>query len=347
MSAPAKSISSMQTRTVVANGQHNAFTDLAFWRDRFWLVYVSSPGHFASTSSRIVLLRSTDAREWQEVARFSGDGQDIRDPKLAVIHDRLILFALLDKKFDPQPYQTICATSADGKTWSRFAKTVLPGWLFGKPKTFDGVNWYAPAHNLAFKAARLFRSQDGVQWEAFTAIDEQQRADETALAFDANGNLVTVTRLESGSGIFGDVQGGTLVSIAQPPYERWKDQTTSSATRLDGPTLFVHKKTWAVGRFQPQVRSPFQGHGSIFSRKRTAIFSVNGTELVHRADLPSSGDTAYAGVVLDQENLFISYYTNDPRYDLPWIVGMFRPTQIQMTRISLAALEPLENSNDE
>lgn len=328
----------MQTWTVVADGLHNAFTDMHYWQNAFWLVYVASPSHFASPKSRLVLLRSQDAIHWDKVTRFSGDGQDIRDPKLAVIQDRLTLYALLNQKFDPQPYKTVCAQSANGKTWGPFMDVTPTGWLLGKPKTPDGSTWYAPAHHLARGAAWLFHSLDGIHWETRTVIYEQELADETALVFTPDGNLLTVTRLESSPGVFGSPQGGTLISSARPPYQNWNSQTRSTVTRLDGPNLFVHDHIYAVGRSQPQVGGPFYWQGSILSRKRTSIFSVNEQGLVHLAVLPSCGDTSYAGVVMQEGNLFISYYTNDPRKDISWLLGMFRPTQIQLTRISLSAL---------
>jgi hypothetical protein len=333
-----KEIVPMQTWTVVADGLHNAFTDLLYWQDAFWLVYVSSPSHFASPKSRLVLLRSPDAVHWSEVARFSGNSQDIRDPKLAVIQDHLMLYALLNLKFDPQPYKTVCTQSVDGIEWPPFIDISPAGWLLGRPKTPDGLTSYAPAHHIARGAAQLLHSPDGIHWENLSVIYEQEMADETALVFTPDGSLLTVTRLESSPSIFGNPRAGTLISIARPPYQNWDSQTRSSVTRLDGPNLFAQQQIFAVGRSQPQVNGPFHWQGSIFSRKRSSIFSVSQQGLIHLADLPSSGDTSYAGVVLHEGNLFISYYTNDPSRDIPWILGMFRPTQIQITRISISAL---------
>ena len=327
----------MQTWTVVADGMHNAFTDLLYWQNAFWMVFVASPSHFASPKSRLVLLRSADAIQWQEVTRLSGDGQDIRDPKLAVIHDHLLVYALLNRAFDPQPYQTICAQSRDGETWSRFTDAAPAGWLLGKPQTPDGATWYAPAHHLKQGAACVLQSKDGLRWETRAFIYEKIGSDETALVFDAQASLTAVTRLESGPGMFGSPGCGTIISIARPPYEKWDFQGTSTVTRLDGPALFSCGQTYAVGRFQPQIGGRLHGQGSILSRKRTSIFSVSQHGLTHLADLPSSGDTAYAGVVLTDKEVFISYYTNDPARDMSWIQGMLRPTQIRLARMPMSA----------
>ena len=116
-------------------------------------------------------------------------------------------------------------------------------------------------------------------------------------------------------------------------------------TRLDGPALFSDRRIFAVGRFQTKTGRPFLYQGSIFSRKRTSLFLVEGSGLTRLADLPSSGDTSYAGTVLQEGVLFISYYSSDPGRDISWIQGMFRPTQINIARISLSALSDCASHN--
>jgi len=149
---------------------------------------------------------------------------------------------------------------------------------------------------------------------------------------------LAVTRLEAGGGIFGNAQAGTLISSAQPPFTEWTQLGWSKVTRLDGPTLVRHgQRVYALGRRQVQVARPFLGQGSALGRKRSALFLVeeNARELVHLTDLPSSGDTSYPGAVIVDDKLFISYYTNDPRKDHPWVIGMLFSTSIQMAMLEL------------
>ena len=86
---PNKSVISEQlgveTWPAVADGRHNSNTDLIFWNDAFWLIHASAPWHFASETTRLILWKSTDARTWEKIAEFQNPGEDIRDPKLAVI----------------------------------------------------------------------------------------------------------------------------------------------------------------------------------------------------------------------------------------------------------------------
>jgi hypothetical protein len=329
----------METWVVAEDGEHNAFTDMIFWRDTFWLVYVSSPSHFSSTKSRLVLSRSSDARNWQEVKKFDGSGQDIRDPKLAIIQGQLFLYALLNKQFDPEPYKTIAARSNDGLTWSLFEDVTPEGWLVGRPITANELTWYAPAHRIYRGTAVLLQSTDGVNWVIHSILHEgaEERADETAIQFLKDGRIIAATRLEAGSTIFGSPQATTLISVAASPFTAWTQITRSPVTRLDGPNLFsVDGQVYALGRRQPKVANPFQKQGSAFSPKRTALFLVkeNAEGLIHLTDFPSSGDTSYAGVAIADGKVFISYYTNDPRTDYPWLLGMLLPTRIQITEIN-------------
>jgi hypothetical protein len=330
----------METWVVANDGEHNAFTDMIFWHNTFWLVYVSSPSHFSSTKSQLVLLRSSDARNWQEVKKFNGSGQDIRDPKLAIIQDQMFLYALLNKQFDPEPYKTIAARSNDGLHWSLFEEVTPESWLVGRPVTLDEITWYAPAHRIDHGSAVLLESKNGVNWNIHSTIHEgaEERADETAIQYLNDGRIIAATRLEAGSTIFGSPQATTLISVTAAPFTTWMQLTKSHVTRLDGPNLFsINDQVYAVGRRQPKVANPFQKQGSAFGRKRTALFLIKEStkELIHLNDLPSSGDTSYAGVAIADGKVFISYYTNDPRTDYPWILGMLLPTRIQITAIEI------------
>ena len=79
----------------------------------------------------------------------------------------------------------------------------------------------------------------------------------------------------------------------------------------------------------------------MYSRKRTSLFLVEESGLRYLTDLPSSGDTSYAGVVMQGDELYASYYTSPPEHDITWVMGMFRPSHIRMARIDLPALERL------
>lgn len=332
---------------VVNDDFHNSNTDLIHWRGYFYLVHAVSAFHFASAGCQLVLRRSIDAHTWETLAFFKLPDQDIRDPKLAVIKDQLFLYALVNNSFDPEPYTTVYTFSQDeGKSWSPPARLEHEGWLLWKPKTPDGLTWYAAAYWHEHGKSALFSTTDGIHWKIVSTIyDQGNRNDETDIEFLPDGGMLAVARLEgdfkagSYSMFFGHPSGGTLIARRRAGHADFETTAISPVTRLDGLALFSHAgRVFAFGRFQPRLVQPFTRQGSIFARKRTAIFEVKDNRLVWLSDIPSSGDTAYVGVVLHADYLYLSYYTSPIRRDPPWIIGMFNPTAIRIARIELARL---------
>ncbi|MCS7247477.1 MAG: hypothetical protein NZ840_04460 [Anaerolineales bacterium] len=326
---------------VVKDGWHNSNTDMIYWRDHFYLIHAAAPFHFGSSHSHLKLWRSKDAVHWENIAQFTNAPEDIRDPKLAVIKDRLFLYVLLNREFNPEPYTTAYSLSEDGEHWTPLRPISPLGWLFWRPKTRDHETWYVPAYWWQHGQSLLLRSDDGERWEKVSVIYTGDRNDETDLEFLPDGRMIAVARLEfSGNFLQGDPRGSTLIATAQPPYTEWHIRAKSSLTRLDGPCLFAYNgRVYALGRYQPNQDRPFSYPGSIFSRKRTALFLVQEEGLVYLGDLPSAGDTSYGAVVRCGNELFLEYYTSDIRRDYPWIIGMLCSSEIRMVCISLSELE--------
>ena len=333
---PALSIESWE---IVADGEHNSNTDLIWWRDAFLLVHAASPYHLGTPRSRLLVKRSADARRWETLARLQVPGMDIRDPKLAVIGGRLMLYALPNDSVYATPEGTVLATSEDAVHWTAFEPVGPPGWLFWRPKTRDGNTWYVAAYWHEHGASVLLRSTNGVAWEQVSEIHRGEANDETDIEFLPDGRLLATARLEvEPDTLLGNAGASTLLAVAEPPYTSWSQQK-STVTRLDGPALFSHDgRIFAVARFQPGERGPLTQLGSVFSRKRTSLFEVTPDEIRWISDLPSAGDTSYAGVVLRDGELWTEYYTSRIDRDYPWLIGMFLPTDLWMARLPLAAL---------
>jgi hypothetical protein len=324
---------------IVADGEHNSNTDLMFWRDQFLLVHAASPYHLGTPRSRLLVKRSTDGRTWETLARLQVAGRDIRDPKIIEIGGRLLLYALPNEGVYATPVGTVLSTSEDAIHWTRFSPVGPEGWLFWRPKTRDGKTWYVPAYWNEHGESILLRSTDGREWTRVSVIHRGEANDETAIEFLPDGRLLATGRLEvKADSLTGDRDASTLLAVAEPPYESWTYER-STVTRLDGPALFSHAgRVFAVARFQPGGRGWPTYLGSAWSRKRTGIFRVEEHRLVYLSDLPSAGDTSYAGVVLRDDALWTEYYTNRVDRDYPWLLGMFLPTDLRMARIPLGAL---------
>jgi hypothetical protein len=343
-----------ETWDIDAGQAHNSNTDMIRWGNLIYIAYVSSPYHFANDASVLHVKRSSDlGRTWEQVETFNPAGEDIRDPKFAVIGGRLFLYALKNTNFIAEPYITVYASTADGTGWADF-NTIpgLDGWLFWRPKTRDGQTFYNAAYWYEHGRAALLRSTDGIHWEIVSIINEGERNDETEIEFLPDGRMLATARLEYDEswldGALGDPRGATLITISEPPYTKWTELAQSKVTRLDGPYLFsYHSRVYAVGRYQPDLgrSGPLTNQGSALSRKRTSLFEVRLDGLVYLSDLPSAGDTSYEGVVLDGDTAYISYYTSPIDHDYAWILGMFSPSAVRMAKVDLAAMEALADQN--
>lgn len=344
----------LETWAVTNDDLHNSNTDMIEWRDAFYLSYVSSPYHFGNDDSIMHVIRSFDkGKTWEEIVTFNPPGEDIRDPKFAIIGERLFLYALKNTSFVAEPYISVYSYSEDGLTWTEFENVPdLDGWLFWRPKTKDEETFYNAAYWWEHGKSVLLKSKDGINWEIVSQIYEGGRNDETEIQFLPDGRLLATARLEYANfadGAFGDKRGATLITVSDPPYETWTELTQSRVARLDGPYLFTYKeRVYAIGRYQPDLGKSgmLTDQGSILSRKRTAIYEVRQDGLAYLSDLPSNGDTSYVGMVMDGDFVYATYYTSPLNHDFPWIIGMFSASEIHMAKVDLSAMEALASQTE-
>jgi hypothetical protein len=328
----------------VADGRHNSNTDLIYWRDAFYLVHANSPWHFASDDCMLIVRRSPDARAWEELAEFQVPGEDVRDPTFAAIGDRLFFYAMKNTTFEAEPYLSVVTSTTDGKNWTELKDVQPEGWLFWRAKSRDGKTWYMPAYWHDHGKSILLSSTDGENWEEVSVIYQGDRNDETAIEFLPDGRMLCTARLEVSDSIFGHKDACTLISVAEPPYTEWRS-VKSFETRLDGPCLFPYaERVFAVGRRHPDPPRFLNYFGSILGRKRTSLYEVKEDRLVFLSDLPSAGDTSYAGVVVRDDAAFICYYTSPINRDYPWILGMLGASDIRMARVDLPSLVALADA---
>ncbi len=325
----------------VSDGMHNSNTDLIRWNNTYYMVHASSPYHFASDASRLKLWSSPDCRSWSPVREFHVQDQDIRDPKFAPIAGRLYLYVLKNTDFAAEPYATQFTYTESGVTWQPLRDASPEGWLFWRPKSLDGRVWYMPAYWHEHGKSILLSSRNGQQWEEVSVIHEGNRTDDTDIEFLPDGRILATARLEESDSVFGDAEARTLIAVAEPPYTEWS-KTSSYVTRFDGPCLFPYDgEIYGIGRFNPDKPTPLNYFGSILGRKRTSLFRFSPDGMEWLSDLPSAGDTSYAGVARDGDNLYVSYYTSPTDHDWPWIFGMLWPSDIRMAKIHLPSLKAL------
>ena len=303
------------------------------------MVFRKAKSH-ADKKSKLAIMRSTDAKTWDPLAELKLEKEDIRDPKLVILKDKLFLYALKNKSFLIKTYTTIYCHSEDGETGTPFEEVEPMGWLFWRPKSTDNENWYVVASRHGEPQTALFRSNDGIHWTRISIVYEGLLHDEYGIHFMNDQKLIGAGRIngKTESDVIGGSTDSSLIGTSQKPFEHWHIGV-SHVSRLDGPNLFsLNNQIYAIGRFEPDS---ILKRGNMICRKRTSLFKLDPQKLTYLSDLPSCGDTSYAGIVIRGDHLFVSYYTNRPDRDYPWFMGLFKPARIRMAKINISSLKSL------
>ncbi len=283
----------IETRKIWGKAAHNAFTDLVRFHDRWFCVFREGKGHTAPDGA-LRVITSTDGDKWKSAALITSPNSDLRDPKITVTPDGQLMLcgtARLHDKSKPM-YQSLVWFSKDGRTWSDKREVGDPDfWLWR-------VTWHmGKAYGIGYacgknQSVRLYSSNDGKKFDTLVdCLFNIGRPNESSLVFDGDTAYCLLRR---------DGKPNTgLLGVSHPPYTKWEWKDTG--TRVGGP----HMIRLPNGRFVAVVRL-YDG------RQRTSLCWIDpqAGKLTEFLKLPSGGDTSYAGLVLHDGLLWVSYYSS-------------------------------------
>ena len=242
-------VASLWTRSIRADGKHNAFPGIARFGNAYYVTFRRSEGH-RNPRAGIAIIRAgaDDLDHWTEVAAFDIDG-DSRDPFICVVNDRLHVY------WHRKPSDWV-VTSADGEEWSEpreiesefpapppdcdFDFTSRRKWHFRIRRGPDGYYYSLARCGLASNGnpgILLYRSTDGLSWEATHTFGEGiqrsvRHGHEADLAFMEDGSAVAAIRI---GGVLGGATG--MIVSAPPPYSKW-DGYWTGVRNFGGPSLW-------------------------------------------------------------------------------------------------------------
>ena len=318
--------------------RHSEDTDLITWNGATWLVYRTANSQVLGPNSSLLVFRSTDEGvTFAQTARIPAPiDRDIRDPHFYVVGNQLHLKALTRLPVPLGQGDASAATismgmhSADGVTWSALAPMGPVTQSFWRIKEHGGT-YFSAAYDDSDATVTLFTSKDGETWAPGPIVyaKAEDTPGETELVFMPSGALLALVRMD---GLPAELLGDsgrlrTKVCWAQPPaYDAFTCPQDLDGQRLDGPVaFFVGARVFVV------ARKHLQGTG----RKRTSLFELGGTldggplTVKEWGELPSAGDTAYAGVAMKADGrAFVTWYSGELARDDTWLFGMIAPTQI-------------------
>jgi hypothetical protein len=279
------------------NAPHNAFTDLIRFQDQWYCAFREGRGH-VSDDGKLRVIRSTDGSEWSSVALMEWNDGDVRDAKLSITASGELMLSGAVRFLKPvegNKHQSVTWLSSDGERWSKpFAcPTGLGTWRWSA--TWHKGTAYSFGYSGKDKQGCLYQSKDGKTWEVVkddVYPDAQTYGNETSLVFLEDNTAYCLLRRDKG-----DCRA--MLGVSQPPYTEWK--WGDLGTRIGGPKMIPFGKN----RFLAAVRLY---HGG----QRTSLCWIDPREgkMTEALKLPSGGDTSYAGLVLNDGLLWVSYYSS-------------------------------------
>jgi hypothetical protein len=287
----------VEARRIWDKAKHNAFTDLLRYKDRWYCVFREGSAHVSPDGS-LRVITSTVGEKWESIALVTSPKFDLRDAKLTTTPDgRLMLNgAGMIADADVRYYSMVWFSSDDGHTWTAGRQIGDPGFWLWRTQWHDGMAYtmgYSTERDRTQRKLRLYQSKDG---SAFETLVEQLSAPagcgEDTILFRKDQTALCLLRHETGDKM---AQLGT----ASPPYTDWKWRNLN--LRIGGPNMIQLPD----GRILAATRLYDGGARTSLSW----LDPQNGT-LTEVLKLPSGGDTSYAGLVLHEGLLWISYYSS-------------------------------------
>jgi hypothetical protein len=276
---------------------HNAFTDLIRFRGHLYCAFREAPRHGVAPDGKVRVLRSEDGRNWTSAALLGSDLGDVRDPHFALTPrgELMLTAAIALNPGGAHRHQTYAWFTRDGVNWGEPAPIGEPDyWLWRVVWHHDKAYGVGYPTNPAGGAARLYESHDGRGFRALVeALPVDGSPNETGIAFLDDGRMLILARREAGS------RNAALLA-APPPYT---DFTAAEVDRrLGGPQLIrlPDGRLLTAGRIHPEQGS------------RTALLWLDppSKQLREFLVLPSGGDNSYPGLVHEDGEILVSYYSS-------------------------------------
>ncbi|MEA3402837.1 MAG: exo-alpha-sialidase [Armatimonadota bacterium] len=295
MAGPGGTVELISVQRIWDEAPHNAFTDLTRYQERWWCTFREGGAH-ASDWGNLRVIVSEDGESWDSAALVEMEGFDLRDPKLSVTPDGLLMLLAGARDWredDRGPLTSNSWFSDDGHQW-RGPWEIADGnvWLW-RVTWHKGTGWGMGYGCGEGRFVTLYRSRCGRVFETVAprAYDEGY-PNETRLLFLDDDTALCLLRM--------DGEGATAqLGTATPPYEQWQWQDLG--VKLGGPDMIQ----------LPDGR--FLAGGRLYDEPvRTSLLWLDPEQgtLTDILDLPSGGDTSYPGFVYHDGLVWMSYYSS-------------------------------------
>ena len=322
-------------KKIYGDGRHNAFTDIEYWKGHYYVSFRNAGGHVhPGDHGKILIIRSSDLSTWKLCKQISTKGDD-RDPKLLNMGKELGVFFgsslpkepgqfLIWKNVDKESgegstreVQSYAAFTSAGTAWSSPCPIYEHNfWLWQVEHLQDF--FYGTAYNHEKSITKLARSVNGRDWKTISVLSPNGiRCSEAGLWITEKERMYVVIRRGSSP---------AFLAQSEPPYKKWKF-TELNYTVQASIIRPVEDKLWVAGRAYSR-QLPLSMMTSKLSQEKievlshfgepftkisqdycTAIWQLIDNHLEPILVLPSIGDCAYPGLLVEKDRVLMSYYS--------------------------------------
>lgn len=291
------------------NADHSAFTDLIRFNDSFYCSFREGSGHVPGdedVDGTVRILKSPDGKNWESVALLEKEGIDLRDPKLSITPDgRLMVIiggSIYDKSVLEGRVPHVSFSDALGTNFSDPEEVIVDRKIASWGDWIWRVTWHkgvgygidyqiGPKERRGPTAMYLVKTTDGINFKAVSKIELDGFPNEATIRFDQDDRMHVLIRRET------EDQLGVFAQ-SKAPYKKWEFQKLD--IRLGGPNFIFNEENRRIlgtRLYEPDV------YTAILNEVEPGKFK----EVLH---LPSAGDNSYPGMVLHNDELWVSYYSS-------------------------------------
>ncbi|GAA5225442.1 hypothetical protein [Membranihabitans marinus] len=286
-------------------GDHNAFTDLLFYKGKFYCSFREGSGHVPGkedVDGTVRILSSEDGKRWASVAHLKTDGYDLRDPKMSILPDGRMMVIIGGSDYTQNTLHgrlPHVSFSSDGIKFTDPKPIVVDESIKSTMDWVWRVTWHKGlgyAVNYQFDDAKriyVVKTTDGIHYDNVSELFVSGRPNEATVRFSENDEMFIYLRREEQ-----DKEG--LLLKSDYPYKEYT--WVNLEHRLGGPNFI----------FLPNTDQLILGTRLYAqSGASTGIFlsDYHGYKKL-LIEFPSGGDTSYPGFVWRDGLLWVSYYSS-------------------------------------
>lgn len=289
------------TQKITTNeGFNNAFTDLVFFDNQWFISYRESDRHALGRDGIVKILSSQDGVKWNLVKEYQVDNLDLRDAMFAINGDKLLAY-VHGSRYEGTNlvlFKDFKCDYVKGEGWSSL-QTVLLDKRKGYADRIEGnqawpwkVTWYKEkAYSFGYGKDNFFdfyTSTNGLQFQnMFFDQSILGTPTEATLEIDDKGVFYVLSRRDQGTAIIGKSTdlGTTFDWFGEIPIYNF-----------GGPDFVFYKGGMLVS-------------GRESNKLILGYYNLETNQYKKLMTLKSGGDCSYAGMVIKDNVLWMSYYS--------------------------------------